>query len=87
MKRVLTVGCNIPGGFGEYVDLGSQVSLFDADFVLFEPSLDYWRYSHGSLYQGKQTLTETGSFEAIETIEYWRKELTAYLNSGKQSSR
>ncbi len=38
-KRVLTVGCRIPGGFGEYVSFDSRASLLDADFVLFRPTL------------------------------------------------
>ena len=38
-KRVLTVGCRIPGGFGEYVRFDSRASLLDADFVLFCPTL------------------------------------------------
>ena len=54
MKRVLTVGCRIPGGFGEYVNFDSKASLLDADFVLFCPpfwlpnenprqTIDHWR--------------------------------------------
>ena len=38
-KRVLTVGCRIPGGFGEYVSFDSKASLLDADFALFCPPL------------------------------------------------
>ena len=38
-KRVLTVGCRIPGGFGEHVSFDSRASLLDADFVLFCPPL------------------------------------------------
>lgn len=42
-KRVLTVGCRIPGGFGEYVSFDSRASLLDADFVLFRPTLGLYK--------------------------------------------
>ena len=41
MKTIFTVACEIPGGFGEYVDFNSKTSLLDADFVLFRPCLIY----------------------------------------------
>ncbi len=83
MNRVLTVGCKIPGSFGEYVDLRSQVSLFDADFVLFCPSIELWAYGYTRKYQGKETLSEEGSFELKETMNHWQKELALFLDTGR----
>ena len=83
MKRVLTVGCKIPGEFGDFVDLRSQVSLFDADFVVIEPAIDYWQFGYQEQYQGKPTLTDNGSFKLKEAIAHWRKELVDYLDSGR----
>lgn len=41
MKTIFTVACEIPGGFGEYVDFNSKTSLLDAGFVVFRPCLIY----------------------------------------------
>ena len=66
MKRVLTVGCRIPGGFGEYVNFDSKASLLDADFVLFCPpfwlpnenprqTIDHWRRELGDVLDAGNT--------------------------------
>ena len=83
MTRVLTVGCKIPGEFGEFVGFGSQASLLDADFVVFEPSIDCWQFGYQDQYQGKPTLSDNGSFKLKEAIAHWRKELVDYLDSGR----
>ena len=41
MKTIFTVACEIPGGYGEYVDFNSKTSLLDAGFVVFRPRLIY----------------------------------------------
>ena len=41
-KMLLTVGCKIPGAFGEHVDFYSKKSLLDADIVLFYPALPHF---------------------------------------------
>jgi hypothetical protein len=38
--RVFTVGLKLPGDAGEYVPFRSQQSLFDADVIIFYPTLD-----------------------------------------------
>ena len=84
MKRVITVGCMIPGGFGEFVGLSSQKSLLDADFVVFQPSIGYWEFGlEEGDYQGKSVLSDNGSFKLKEAIAHWRKELDDCLNSGR----
>ena len=99
MKTIFTVACQIPGGFGEYVDFNSKASLLDADFVLFRPCLiyneaidyDYDRifstYFENSkrlkTYQGKPCLSDDSSFQLREAINHWRRELTDFINAGR----
>ena len=99
MKTIFTVACQIPGGFGEYVDFNSKTSLLDADFVLFRPCLiyneaidyDYDRifstYFENSkrlkTYQGKPRLSDYSSFQLREAINHWRRELTEFINAGR----
>ena len=83
MKRVLTVGCEIPGGFGEYVDFKSKASLLDADFVLFHPNFGRFITYYSTTYQGKPALEETSSFQLKEALNHWRRELNDFLRTGK----
>ena len=75
MKRVFTVACRIPGGFGDYISFDSNVSLLDADFVLFRPT-----FSRADI--GRPSLTEHHSEEIRQAIAHWRGELTAFLDAG-----
>lgn len=40
-KTTLSVGFDVPGGEVEYVALSSNLSLLDADIVIFEPGIPY----------------------------------------------
>ena len=75
-KRVLTVACRIPGGFGEYIGLLSKASLLDADFVLFCPTLP----STTSQYRDP-ILSAPDSERLQHAIQHWKRELTDVLNT------
>ena len=82
MNTILTVGCEIPGGFGKYVKFNSKTSLLDADFVLFCPNLS--DYDLGDeYYQGKPLLSDPSSFQLQEVVNYWQRELNVFLSNGK----
>ena len=84
MNTIFTVGCEIPGGLGEYVEFNSKTSLLDADFVLFRPTLGLSRWSdYTEFYQGKPRLSDYSSFRLQEMIIHWRNELRDFLNAGK----
>ena len=82
MTTILTVGCEIPGEMGRYVDLRSKSSLLDADFVIIEPSLEYHR-SGADFHKGKLVLSSHASFNFLELLDHWRKELEGFLDLGK----
>ena len=79
-KRVLTVGCEIPGGFGEYVNFDSKASLLDADFVVFCPTLGSRRVL--GVRSSVSVLSEADSETLQNTIDHWKRELTDVLNAG-----
>ena len=81
MKRILTVGCEIPGGFGEYVDILSKASLLDGDLVLFQPTIrpDLASESH----QGRPLHPESNSSRVREAVAHWKKELQDAVGAGK----
>ena len=82
-KRVLTVACRIPGGFGEYVAFNSKTSLLDADFVLFCPDIREFITYDSAKYRGKYALTDASSFKLQETLSHWRRELQDLMAAGK----
>ena len=38
-KQILSIECEIPGGFSEFVDFESDISLLDWDIILFRPDI------------------------------------------------
>ena len=83
MKRILTVGCELPGGHGQHVRFDSKASLLDADFVLFSPEINHAIVYDSTEYQGKRALSDTASFRLKEALSHWKRELGAYLETGK----
>ena len=83
MGRILTVACEIPGGFGHYVNIDSKTSLLDADFVLFRPTLGISSWEYEQHYMGKPSLSDSSSFRVQEAINYWRTEIADCVKSGK----
>ena len=81
MKTVLTVDCEIPGGFGEHVQFFSKASLLDGEFVLFQPTIPS-AFARES-YQGKPLYPESYSFQIQEAVAHWQKELADVLKAGK----
>ena len=75
MKKVFTVACRIPGGFGDHISFDSKFSLLDANFVLFCPT-----FSRTEI--GLLPLTEHNSEEIRQAIAHWRGELAAFLDAG-----
>ena len=81
MKTILTVGCEIPGGFGEPVEIMSKASLLDGDFVLFRPTLRPGMAYES--YNGKPLYPESSSFRIQDAVAHWKRELGDALKAGK----
>lgn len=83
MKTLFSVGFEIPGEGAKYVPFDSELSLLDADVVVFKPNMSSMYGYHYEYYQGKPSLSENASFELKERLEHWRRELNVALASGK----
>ncbi len=81
-KKIVSVGCEVPGGYSKYVSIDSDVSLFDYDIVLFRPKINSFAYSHEN-YRGKPSLDDSSSFRLKNRLSHWRREISEALHSGK----
>ncbi len=82
-KNILSVGFNFPGGVSDYSNFDNDISLLDADLIVFNPDISKFLEYSLDKYQGKPSLTESRSFELKERLNHWRKELVEAYNSGK----
>ena len=83
MKKLLTVNCEVPGGFGEHVSYTSNNSLLDGDVVLLDPNLrNQFSYAQQE-YRGRPALSETESFRLKESMAHWRRDTIDTLEAGK----
>ena len=80
-KKIITIGYEIPGFSGCYINYRSDRSLLDADVILFDPSLSC--YQTTGTFQGKASFSEDESFRIIEDTEHWKRELDTTLRAGK----
>ena len=81
LKKIITIGYDIPGYAESFHTYSSDQSLLDADMVVFEPNFE--NYSSESYYQGKPSYDENESFRLQEDTKHWRKELSTALEEGK----
>lgn len=81
-KKILSIECEIPGGFSEYVSIDSDASLLDWDIILIRPNI-YSLLGNYSQYKGKPSLSDNTSFQLMERMDHWRREITDAVNSGK----
>ena len=80
MKKILTVSCEIPGGYGKHVEFTSKISLFDGDIVVFNPNIEDFVFTEKI--QGQEIVVSSASQLIREAMEHWREEISAYLNTG-----
>jgi hypothetical protein len=83
-KKIISVGFSLASDDVAYEDIESKVSLLDWDIVLFQPDVaDALSRYHDDYYQGKPSLTTTGSFRLREATEHWRREIKQAVDAGK----
>ena len=78
-KKIITVGYELPGKSDSLVDFNAKNSLMDSDIVIFSPETPS---GYDDSYQGKQSYSDTGSFQYKDATQHWKNELTSFLNSG-----
>lgn len=84
MKEIVAVGYNLPTDFDDYISIDSKASLSDADLVIFCPDFrNTFRHGCESNYRGNRSYDLNSSARIDESIKHWKKELDAYLKSGR----
>lgn len=84
MKEIVSVGYELPTKDNDYISIDSQISLSDADIVIFCPDFkNAFKYANDASYRGKRSYNLNTSARINETIKHWRKELDSYLKSGR----
>jgi hypothetical protein len=81
MKRIFSVGIELPGKSAEHVPFRSDKSLFDSDITIFRPTFE--DYFSISIYQGENRIAESDSADLVRDCEHWKGELKAAADSGK----
>lgn len=83
-KTIFTVGLQLPTKeFFQYQSFHSNVSLLDADIILFEPNLDYQTDYSNPRFEGKPNLSDDSSTKCLHSLNHWKEELSIAFNSGK----
>lgn len=81
MRRIFTVGFGLPGDPAEYVPFRSDKALFDADIIVFRPTLK--GYFTAEMYNGAPLIAEADSAAVARDCEHWRSELKLAADAGK----
>ncbi|MDP3587946.1 MAG: hypothetical protein Q8R58_07835 [Sulfuricurvum sp.] len=84
IKIIYTVGLQLPTqDIFEPKSFNSNISLLDADIVLFEPNLVYQTDYINGTYNGKASLSEASTTQCLESIKHWQEELKTSYEHGK----
>lgn len=83
MKEILTIDCELPGGYGTHEGFYAQRSLMDADLVLLRTTSLSLPYLNSDTFRGKPSLSERASFRVKQSIEHWRREIKDAVEAGK----
>ena len=83
MKKILTLNCEIPGGFGQHVDFFSRKSLLDGEIVLFSTEPFTRNHMSDRNYEGQPLLRIEPSSEIGTAIQHWRGEFEKMAVAGK----
>jgi len=80
-RRILTIGFELASSATQHESFLSKPSLLDWDIILFKPQMGYFEYYEH--YQGKPSLTDSGSFQLKDACEHWRREIKQAFEAGK----
>lgn len=84
MKKIITIGFDIPGFSENYFPYSSSQSLLDADIIVFEPDFSSYHTDYlNPYYQGKPSYDENESFRLKEDTRHWHTEISTALQDGK----
>ena len=76
---ICTVALDVPGYDSAYIGFDEEVSLLDADIVLFSPEPNFFSPTER---QGKPLLGEHSSMSVRKQLKHWRSELIEAFKGG-----
>lgn len=83
-RLIYSVGFDLPDVEGfECISMDSDISLLDADIVLFSPTLRHFSGYTYEGYQGRRLFDHHTSHKVGQRISHWRRQLLAAQESGK----
>jgi hypothetical protein len=84
MKRISSIGFEIPGHTDHYIQLNSFSSLSDTDIAIFSPDFHYEHYGYSTTetYEGKNLYSKDSSAKILEHRRHWNLELLNFLEHG-----
>lgn len=82
-SEIFCIGIDVPGDEFQYFHYDSDVSLLDADIILFEVDMDYCIDYSNPTHQGRPSLTAASSVENRRSLKHWRKQLNLAFDAGK----
>lgn len=82
MNNIITIGYEIPGHTEYYHDISSNVSMLDADIIVFCPQM-LCEYFMDGFHEGKRKLDKLSSRRIMEDCKHWRRETVEALKAGK----
>ena len=83
-RTIFSIGLDLPDVEGlECFSIRSNQSLFDADIIVFRPSLFPFKGHGMEEYQGRPVLSQSSSFEIKEKSDHWRTQFVDAFESGK----
>lgn len=84
MKKIFTVGLDLPTEEIEDYSFEFKTSLSDADIVIFDPeNFLYGFKTQNEKFRGKDTFTIDSSFDIYSYDKHWKKEIIDFLSVGK----
>ena len=83
-RTIYVIGLELPDVEGfECYRVNTDISLLDADVVLFRPMLDEFDGYGSEQYQGRTLLSQHASFQVMEKISHWTGQLKTAVETGK----
>lgn len=88
MKKITTIGIDIPSNGDNYIKIDSKSSLSESDIVIFSPDFEHSNYStydyssSSQTYEGKKLYSKSSSTNIIEHSKHWKSEILHFVENG-----
>jgi hypothetical protein len=81
-KHIFSIGTSLPSDDIEFVPYNTDITLDDADIIIFRPTIECWEFDYQG-YGGKKLITAERSFDVKQRLNHWKSELQSAMKAGK----